>query len=223
VLSARDAYRIWAPSYEQETAVSFIEDALVSQMTPPLAGRRLLDVGCGTGRRLRTSGASVAVGIDCCPEMIAAGAMANAGVRGLSTLVGDVRRLPTADRAFEVIWCRLVLGHLPEIDRAYAELARVADDGGIVVVSDFHEIAHAGGHRRTFRAQGEVHEVEHYVHPLASHVEAARGAGLTLVDWREGLVGPDVRHFYAGAGRPALYREHFGLPLVLALAFERRS
>ena len=106
-----------------------------------------------------------------------------------------------------------------EIDRAYAELARVADVGGRIIVTDFHTEAHAAGHRRSFRAEGVVHEVEHYVHSAADHVAAARAAGLNLVDRQEAMVGPEVREVYARAGWPALFREHFGLPLVLALAF----
>jgi malonyl-CoA O-methyltransferase len=222
-LSAREAYRLWAPSYERETAVSLLEDRLVSRMTPPLAGRRLLDIGCGTGRRLRAAGAGVAVGVDPCPEMIAAGAAANRPVPGLRTLVGDARALPLPDRAFDVVWCRLVLGHLPELGQAYAEFARTADEGALVVVSDFHCRAYESGHRRTFRAEGDVHEIEHYPHPFLAHVEAGRAAGLTLVDWQEALVGPEIRHFYVSAGRATAYRDQLGLPLVLALAFEREA
>jgi len=223
LLDARDAYRLWAPSYERETAVSLLEDGLVRRMTPPLAGRRLLDTGCGTGRRLREAGAAVSVGVDLSPEMIGTGRAANSGVPGLVTHVGDVRDLPVPDRSFDVVWCRLVLGHLPDLHRPYAELARAGDDGVIVIVSDFHPSAYRQGHRRTFRADGQLHEIVHHDHSLAAHADAARAAGLVPVDWQEAVIGSDVRHFYEEAGRPALYAEHFGLPLVMALAFEKEG
>lgn len=221
ILSAREAYRLWAPSYEQETAVSLLEDHLVSRMSPPLAGRRLVDIGCGTGRRLRMAGAAVAVGVDACAEMIDAGSAANKAIPELQILVGDACALPLPDRAFDVVWCRLVLGHLPELGQAYAEFARVADEGALVIVSDFHCRAYECGHRRTFRAQGQLHEIEHYPHPFSAHVEAGQAAGLTLVDWQEGVVGPEVRHLYVSAGRSQAYRDQLGLPLVLALALEK--
>ena len=41
--------------------------------TPPLAGLRLLDAGCWTGRRLRRTAAALAVGVDVSPEMLDAG------------------------------------------------------------------------------------------------------------------------------------------------------
>lgn len=222
-LSAREGYRLWAPSYSPETAISHLEAGLVAVMTPPLAGLRLLDAGCGTGRRLRNTGAASAVGVDLSPEMLDAGIGHGAVMPGVRTLVGDVRTLPLPDQAFDLIWCRLVLGHLPDIDRAYAELRRVAAANAMVIVSDFHPAAHAAGHRRTFREAGNVREVEHHVHTVAAHLEAARSAGLTPVDFSEASIGPDVRDFYDRAGRAPLYHEHLGLPVVLALSFRREG
>jgi len=136
-------------------------------------------------------------------------------------MVGDVRDLPLPDRAFDVVWCRLVIGHLPDCAPVYAELARVADVGARVLVTDFHPTAHAAGHRRSFRTGEAVHEIEHYVHDIDRQLSAARAAGLELIEVREAEIGPEVRDFYRQAGRLSLYEEHVGLPVVLALAFRR--
>ena len=215
-LSARDGYRLWAPSYADETAISFLEAELAADLTPPLVGMRLLDAGCGTGRRLHGTGASLAIGVDLCPEMLAAG---NAG--DFEALVADVRDLPLPDAAFDVLWCRLVIGHLPDCAPVYAELARVADAGARLVITDFHPAAHAAGHRRNFRQGDRVHEIEHHLHPLETHRASAHAAGWRLADTRAALIGPEVLPFYERAGRAALYPDHLGLPVVLGLAFER--
>ncbi|HEX4695433.1 class I SAM-dependent methyltransferase [Sphingomonas sp.] len=222
-LSAVEGYRRWAPSYARETAISALEDKLVSAMTPPLAARRLLDAGCGVGRRLTDCGAAEAVGVDPSAAMLEAGVGLGKVASGVRTLIGDVHHLPFPDRAFDVVWCRLVLGHLADIERAYAELARVTAAGGTLVVSDFHPAAHAAGHRRTFRDDDGVHEVEHYVHDLSAHAGAARAAGLTPTATREAAIGPDVRDFYEHAGRAGLYAAHLDLPVVLAIAFRREG
>ena len=220
VLSAQTGYGLWAPSYADETAISFLETELTADLTPPLGGLRLLDAGCGTGRRLHGTGARSAVGVDISPEMLAAGAEPDAAVM---TLVADVRALPLPDRAFDVIWNRLVIGHLPDCAPVYAELARVADADARLVVTDFHPQAYAAGHRRTFRLGEKVHEIEHYVHDLDRHLAAAKAAGWRLVEMHEAAIGPAARPFYEKAGRGALYAEHEGLPVVLALAFEREG
>ena len=221
-LSAREGYRLWATTYASETAVSHLETKLVAALTPPLHGLRLLDAGCGTGRRLRNCGAAAAVGVDLCPEMLSAGIGIGVLRPNLITMVGDVRQLPLPDQEFDVVWCRLVLGHLAELAQAYAELGRVADRGATVIVSDFHPVAHGAGHRRTFRADGQLHELQHSVHSVSDHLGAADDADLELVEICEGEIGPEVRDYYERAGRALLYHEHESLPIVLAIAFRRR-
>jgi len=220
-LEVSEGYRIWAPTYSDETAISFLEDKLVRPMTPPLEGRRLLDAGCGTGRRLLGTRAACAIGLEPCPEMVAAGTARDLKRDGIDIVTGDVRRIPFPAFGFDVVWCRLVLGHLRTISSAYGELARVAKYGASLIVSDFHPAAVAAGHRRSFRAGSEMFEVEHHVHRPEDHIEAARTAGLRLVETRHALIGSDVRSFYEKAGRLEAYPDHLGLPVVLALSFRR--
>jgi malonyl-CoA O-methyltransferase len=220
-LSARDGYRLWAPTYSHETAISHLETRLVAEMTPPLRGLRLLDAGCGTGRRLVDTGAAMAVGVDLSPEMLDAGIGRGAPMPGVRTLVGDVNDLPLPDATFDVVWCRLVIGHLAACERAYAELARVAAIGAHVIVTDFHTAAHDAGHRRTFRDGPNVHEIVHHVHTTEIQRKAALAANLAPVDTRAAAIGPEVRAFYDRAGRTSLYEAHEGLPVVSALAFRR--
>jgi SAM-dependent methyltransferase len=171
----------------------------------------LLDAGCGAGGRIRDIPG--AVGIDLSPEMLAAG--------GLHTVVaGDIREMPFASGQFDMIWCRLVLGHLHDPLPAYRELCRVCMPGGHVFVTDFDPDATFAGHRRTFNDQaGVLHEVEHY--ERRNHAELALQAGLESVATRNGTVGPSVRDFYVhGIGRKAYIRD-FGLSLVSAYLFRR--
>lgn len=221
MLSPSDAYRLWAPTYADETAISHLENELVASLTPPAAGMRLLDAGCGTGRRLHGTGAASAVGVDLSPEMLDAGIGRALPAAGVTAIIGDIRALPLANRAFDLIWCRLAIGHLRDCRPAYAELARVADRGARLIVTDFHPRAHRAGHRRTFRTGNDVHEVEHHVHPMTDHLAAGRAAGLELIEVKEAAIGPGVRHFYDNAGRASLYDEHAGLPVVIAFSFRR--
>jgi malonyl-CoA O-methyltransferase len=221
LFSPADGYALWAPSYAAETAVSALESSLVESLGVSLAGKRVLDVGCGIARRLapaRRAGASITVGIDLTPAMLAQ-------ARGEPMLAAaDARALPVAGGAYDVVWCRLVLGHLPALEPAYLELARACARDGVVVVTDFHSAAAAAGHRRTFRdAQGELHEVEHHVHSIYAHRDAAARAGLSLCDCRDGVVHDAVRGFYERAGRLDMYERQLGLPLVLALVFRTRG
>jgi len=215
-LAPREAYRLWAPTYASETAISFIEDELAQELSPPLGGKRLLDAGCGTGRRLFENNASFAAGIDVSFEMLKAGNAARVAA-------ADVRNLPFAAESFDLVWCRLVLGHLQPLQSAYNELARVCVPGGELLVSDFHAAAARAGHTRSFRdASGAVHEIEHHIYDRAAHVSAAEHSGFAPSRMQEGTIGPSVEHFYVRAGRHDLYMRDLGLPVVASFCFKRR-
>src|SRR6185437_1845995 len=169
----------------------------------------------------RTVGAASAKGLEPSREMVAAGIVNDGPIGDFDIVPGDVRDMPLQNGTFDVVWCRLVLGHLPSIERAYAELARVADRGATVIVSDFHPAAVDAGHRRTFRIGPRTFELEHYVHRQAGHIDAARAAGLGLRQVRDAAIGNDVRGFYQSAGRLDAYLDHCGLPVVLALSFRK--
>ena len=208
-LDVREAYRLWASTYAAETATSFLDEELAQEMLSGLPRARLLDAGCGIGRRI--ADIPGAMGMDASSEMLAAGGASN-------VVTGDVRAIPFASGSFDMVWCRLVLGHLPEILPAYLEFARVCAPGGYVFVTDFHPDAAAAGHQRTFTDQaGTVHEIEHYVHN--NHMDIAVKAGLSVIAHRDGAVGASIRDFYVhGIGLKA-YKRDIGLKLIAAFLF----
>jgi malonyl-CoA O-methyltransferase len=221
-LGVREAYGLWAEHYDVETAVTALEDEAARALTPALAGRALLDAGCGTGRRLSapdSSACRLACGVDLVPAMLRAGR----GHHALRPLAAaDVRALPFPAATFDVVWCRLVLGHVRDQAPAYAELARVVRAAGTVIVTDFHPDAAAAGHARTFRdAAGTLHTIEHHARTVEEHVSTANAAGLTLTRRMDLEIGPAVRPFYERAGSLERYDRDRGLQLVLALRFTR--
>lgn len=210
-LDAREAYRLWAPTYIAETATSFLDEEVTRRMLRGLPQTRLLDAGCGIGRRI--ADVPGAIGIDASPEMLTAGGAGN-------VVTGDVRAMPFDSDSFNMVWCRLVLGHIPDPLLAYREFARVCIPGGHVFVTDFHPDAVAAGHQRTFTDQaGTVHEVEHYVH--RNHVQLAEEAGLLVVGCEDGVVGPSIRDFYLRGIGPKAFKRDLGLKLIAAFLFRR--
>jgi malonyl-CoA O-methyltransferase len=210
-IGVREGYRLWAPNYISETVTSHLDDELANAMLQGLPQSRLLDAGCGVGRRMRNIPG--AVGIDLSAEMLAA-------ENAHDVVAGDIRSMPFGSGRFDMVWCRLVLGHLQDPFPAYQEFHRICAPGGHVFVTDFHADGVRAGHRRTFNDNaGVVHVVEHYIH--ANHVDLASKAGLRVIARHEGVVGPSVRDFYIrGIGRKAYIRD-FGLKLVSAFLFER--
>jgi malonyl-CoA O-methyltransferase len=210
-LGVREAYRLWASTYATETVTSSVDEELARTMLRGLPQTRLLDAGCGIGRRIENI--PNAVGMDLSPEMLAAGQARN-------VVTGDIRAMPFDSDSFDMVWCRLVLGHLPYPLLAYGEIFRVCRPGGYVFITDFHPEAAAAGHRRTLTDEaGTVHTIEHYVH--SDHVQFGVEAGLSFVARCDGVVGPSVRDFYIrGIGLKA-YKRDIGLKLVAAFLFRK--
>lgn len=102
-----------------------------------LRGRRILDVGCGTGRLERALDGQARVwGVDASRPMLAR-ARENAP-RSAGFKLGNAEMLPFKDAWFERVVMWLVV-HLVDRPRAFAEAHRVLEPGGRLVVVTFDE------------------------------------------------------------------------------------
>lgn len=97
-------------------------------------GMRVLDVCCGPG--LLAAGAAArgarAVGLDFSRAVVA---LARARVPGAAFLEGDAQALPFEDASFDAVVCGFGIIHLPDPEKALAEIARVLRPGGRAAVS----------------------------------------------------------------------------------------
>lgn len=136
---AREAYDAMAGAYARDEGNAYnalYERPAVLAALGAVAGRRVLDAGCGAGAlgvELEARGATVA-GLDVSPEMAAI-----ARARGLEAAVGDLRDpLPFGDGAFDAAVASLVLHYVRDWEPVLAELARVVAGGGPIVLSTHH-------------------------------------------------------------------------------------
>jgi SAM-dependent methyltransferase len=93
--------------------------------------RRVLEVGGGEGElagRILTEVGAELVGIDQSEAMVEA-----QRAKGIDARVGDVQALPFTDGEFDAAVAAWMLYHVPDLDSALAELARVLRPGGILV------------------------------------------------------------------------------------------
>src|SRR4051812_18747292 len=106
--------------------------------TPLPAFERSLEIGAGTGyftlNMLQDGVVREATATDISPGMLDA-LQANATRVGVTvqTVACDAEELPFADASFDVVLGHAVLHHLPDLDRAFAELRRVLRPGGTVL------------------------------------------------------------------------------------------
>ncbi len=97
--------------------------------------RDLLEVGCGTGLLLEHFArfAKHARGID-----LSEGMLERARKRGLDVVQGSATALPFDDASFDVACSFKVLAHIPDIELALSEMARVVRPGGHVIAEFYN-------------------------------------------------------------------------------------
>jgi ubiquinone/menaquinone biosynthesis C-methylase UbiE len=99
--------------------------------------RRVLDVGCGLGgtteRFVKELGADVQA-IDLSPRMVEL-----TRARGVDAQVADAQKLPFRDGEFDCVFAGWVLYHVPDLEQAIGECARVLRPGGRLVASSYFE------------------------------------------------------------------------------------
>lgn len=108
--------------------VAEAQAAVILQMAGDVGGRRVLDVGTGTGRAallLAKAGAEV-TGVDASEQMLAiARERAQGAARSIHFMQRDAHALEFTDRSFEVAISLRVLMHSPRWRIALSELCRV--------------------------------------------------------------------------------------------------
>ncbi len=236
-LGPREGYAMWAPTYDATGGVMRYATApFLDEACRDVAGKRVLDLGCGTGRLarlLRSRGASLVVGMDLCGEMLlrarqeAAGDLQllplppgeGRGEGGIAYAQGRAEAIGCRDGRLDLVFSCLALDHVApaELDRALAEIARVLAPRGRAVITGPHPSfqLYVSQHP-AFEAGGRTYRIFSHVHLLEAYFGAARRAGLALADLREPGVTADVV-----ARFPAL-EPLGGAPLALAMKLEKQ-
>ena len=140
-----------------------------------LRGRRVLDVGCGTGTLLTWLAQHVtakAWGVEPSEEMLAVARAKVPETVGLKQ--GRAEELPFKDGWFERVVMTLVVHHLDR-PRAFAEIGRVLADGGRIAIATFDAEQFEGHYLNAFFPSIAVVDRQRFgtSDELAAQLEAA--------------------------------------------------
>jgi SAM-dependent methyltransferase len=126
---------------------------LTFQIVSRLAPGAILEVGCGQGElaaRFACKLRAAIIAVDLSERMVEL-----ARGRGVDARIADVQQLPFADDAFDCVIAAWMLYHVPDLDRAFGEIARVLRPGGHLVAitngtDHLEELWHLVGGRAFF-------------------------------------------------------------------------
>ncbi len=176
-IATKDYYDAFSMSYEHRRHAgyhAFIDDLQADLVKPYVPGKKILEVGCGTGlimERLAPD-ARQTVGIDLSPEMLKL-----ARAKGLNVTEGTATDLPFDDGSFDLCYSFKVLSHVPELATAISEMARVTREGGHVFIELYNR-----------------HSLRYLARLVRGGATIARGVGENQVFYRFYSVPEMVRH-----------------------------
>jgi ubiquinone/menaquinone biosynthesis C-methylase UbiE len=135
----------WASSYEDNTLQQHLfvpvqQTALQLALQLLPHPRRILDVGCGTGRLLRQARpcypTAELVGVDLAGQMVATASAVTPTGLAVRYVQGRAECLPFTNEVFDLVFATLSLRHWTDLPAGIAEIGRVLTPGGVVVLAD---------------------------------------------------------------------------------------
>jgi SAM-dependent methyltransferase len=206
-LKAYEAFaRRYAAMVDRKAENALYERPATLSLLPPVAGKRVLDAGCGPGvyaEWLLDHGAEV-VGFDVSPKMIEL-ARRRLG-RGVPLHVADLDKplgfLETG--SFDIVLCALVLDYVENWHGLFREFDRLLKGFGILVFSAGHPFMDYRWHteapyydtvpvEETWTGFGMEIKVPHYRRPLSSMLTPLLEAGFTIEQVLEPRPGDDLK------------------------------
>lgn len=193
-MSIQKAYDEWSGTYDiDENLTRDLDQTALRQVLANLRFHAILEIGCGTGKNtafLAEMGQSVHA-LDFSEGMIEkARAKVRAGNVKFS-LADLTRKWPCEDETYDLIVCNLVLEHIEHLSFIFAEGFRVLKPQGGFLINELHPFRQYEGKKARFVRDGEVAEIQAFIHHISDFSNAAFAQGFRLVKLTEGWHAAD--------------------------------
>ena len=192
------SYDRWAETYDTDlNRTRELAAAALRQSNLGLAGRNVVEIGCGTGHNtvwLAERAGSV-LAMDFSEGMLR---QAHARVRSgnVRFVQQDIRSAwPMADASIDFVIAMLVLEHIEHVEPIFAEAVRALNRGGELFVCELHPMRQMSGRQAEFTSSetGECERITAFLHDVSEYVNAGLRSGLELVHMGEWRNSNDVR------------------------------
>jgi ubiquinone/menaquinone biosynthesis C-methylase UbiE len=190
------AYNDWAETYDRDhNRTRDLAGETLRQVELNLAGRRVIEVGCGTGRNTEwlarpEAGSASILALDFSEEMLARARtrVNNSSVRFIQH---DARTTwPIGNASADVVIAMLILEHVENLAPVFAEAARVLTAGGQFFLCELHPMRQLSGGQAQFSdaRSGERKLVTAFIHDVSDFVNTGISCGFELQqmgEWRD--------------------------------------
>jgi ubiquinone/menaquinone biosynthesis C-methylase UbiE len=227
IYTSEAAYNIWAENYdnEQNNLMMYYDKIILTDLIYKinLKEKVILDYGCGTGRHwpeIIKHNPEKIIGCDLSKEMI--GKLKLKFYNAEAYIVKDDKLSFLMDNSVDTIISTLVIAHLKNIEKVFAEWNRVLKDSSNIIITDFHPELLAAGGARTFIHKKTYITIENYIHDVAKIEQGLFSFGFRRVSLIEKKIEPDVKNFYEKNNALQVYEEFEGIPFIYGILLSRQ-
>ena len=228
IYSPVDAYNIWADTYdkEQDNLMLFYDNIILNELLSKieLKGKVILDYGCGTGRNwshFMKNESEEIIGSDISSNMLE---KLKSKYESAKTHLIKNSKLPFMNNnQCDIIVSTLVIAHVKNNEKLFAEWNRVIKEESDIIITDFHPTLLSKGGARTFNHNNKSLTIENYIHTITEIEEQLSPYGFKTVSLIEKNIDDEVKHFYIKHNALNVYEKFKGIPFIYGIHLSRRN
>jgi malonyl-CoA O-methyltransferase len=187
-MSIQKAYNEWSESYDSdENLTRDLDQKVTRELLATLHFTSILEIGCGTGKNtsfLSQIGNHVQA-VDFSQGMIEKATEKVQAENVKFSPMDLTKKWMFEDHSFDLIVCNLVLEHIEDISFVFSEASRVLESQGRFFIDELHPFRQYEGRKAGYQKDGEVMEVDAFVHHISDFLNAAATNGLRLIKLNE--------------------------------------
>lgn len=139
VYNSREGYNLATSVYDRRLKyLNSFEKDVIKKMLGKFRGKKILDLGAGTGRLipyLKDGGAEISA-VDISEKMVE---LLGKKFPKIETLLADSENLSFKDCSFDFVIAAFLIVHLKNLDKTFREVYRVLEDGGSFLVTNINQ------------------------------------------------------------------------------------
>jgi ubiquinone/menaquinone biosynthesis C-methylase UbiE len=216
----RAGYDEWAAFYDAyRNPTVAIDEINFSPFWSHLSGKRVLEIGCGTGRHTRKLAAfgNLVEALDPSPGMLEV-ARKKVPAKAVRFIEGDILTYSGFDEgSFDAALVSLVLEHIADLEEFFEKVSKLIRKGGELFLSEIHPTRAARGSLAHFvrPESGEEIRLVSYAHSERAIREAAHRFGFQLETEKDVVADAEFSGAYPE------WRRYLGVPMIKIFVFRR--
>ena len=222
------AYDLWASSYDTQpdNPILLLDGLLFKELlsTTPLEGKRVADIGCGTGRHweaLFQAAVAECTGYDASMEMLRKVREKYPNAKTYLHSGHSLKELE--DGSCDVLVSTLVIAHIRNLSAEWREWNRVLKTGGEILLTDFHPVALQRGANRSFMHRDRLVYIKNHVHTLDKVRALAGKMNWKEVSFIEYRIDERVRHIFERLDVMEAYKDSYDQLVLYGLHFKKEA